>query len=55
MPRFAQAFVFGAIVIGVLTLAVGVALGETSLGFACSALLAFGTAMYVLWDHAQDT
>jgi hypothetical protein len=53
MTRFTQAFTLGAIAVGLIAIAVGVILGEVSLGFAFVALFAFGVAQYVLWDHIE--
>jgi hypothetical protein len=53
MSDFAQKFVFASVVLGALTLVAGIALGTVSLGFAVAALLCFGLAMAVLWDHAR--
>ncbi len=52
MSDFAQKFVLAWIVIGLLTVVAGLALGVMSFGFAFAALFAFGVAFYVLWDHA---
>ena len=54
MSDFAQKLVFASIVVGVLSLVAGMALGAVSLGFAIASLFAFGLAFWVLWDHARD-
>lgn len=54
MSDFAQKFVLVWIVVGLLTVVVGLAVGAMSFGFAFAALFAFGVAFWVLWDHARE-
>jgi hypothetical protein len=54
MSDFAQKFVLAWIVVGLLTVVAGLAVGAMSYGFAFASLFAFGVAFYVLWDHTRD-
>ena len=54
MSDFAQKFVLAWIVVGLLTVVVGLGVGALSYGFVFASLFAFGVAFWVLWDHARD-
>ena len=54
MSDFAQKFVLAWIVVGLLTVVVGLGVGALSYGFVFAYLFAFGVAFWVLWDHARD-